>query len=110
MLEEFLCHIGLHRAGEPLDFPELLGAFSQWVDAQAVAEDDRYYLASRLGAFICEYLIDVRMAHRDIVNGRIVVRVPIGEGILREFDPYAVAVGMVTSRRSLRQFLESLCS
>jgi hypothetical protein len=110
MLEEFLCDIGLHRVGEPLDFPELLGAFSRWVDAQEVTEDDRYYLASRLGAFMCEYLIAVRMAQRAIVNGRIVMRVPIGAGSLREFDPYAVAVAMVTSRRSLRPFLETLCS
>jgi hypothetical protein len=110
MLEEFLRDIGLHGAGHPLDFPRLLGPFSRWVDAQEVTEDDRFYLASRLGAFICEYLIAVCKAQRVIVDGRIVMCVPIQEGIMREFDPYAVAVEMAMSRSSLKSFLESLCS
>jgi hypothetical protein len=109
MLEEFLCDIGLHRAGLSLDFPRLLGPFSRWVDAQEVTERDRYYLASRVGAFICEYLIAVCKAQRVIVDGRILIRVPIQEGVVREFDPYAVANGMATSRSSLKPFLESLC-
>jgi len=68
MLEEFLSDIGLHRAGAPLDLPRLLGPFSLWVDEQEVKEEDRFYLAARLAAFICEYLIDVRSAQR-IVDG-----------------------------------------
>ncbi len=37
------------------------------------------------------------------------MRVPIQEGLVREFDPYAVAVGMVTNRKSLKAFLDALC-
>jgi hypothetical protein len=110
MLEEFLGDIGLHHAGTPLDLPRLLEPFSRWLDAQEVTEDDRSYLASRLAAFICEYLIDVCAAQRAIADGRILIRVPIQDGILREFDPYAVAVGMATNRNSLKEFLDGLCS
>jgi hypothetical protein len=110
MLEEFLSAIGLHRAGSPLDLPRLLDPFSHWVDEQEVTEDDRFYLASRLGAFICEYLIEVRSGQRIIAGGRILMRVPIQEGVVREFDPYAVAVGMATDRRSLKPFLDALSS
>jgi hypothetical protein len=110
MLEEFLCDIGLHRAGQPLDFPNLLEPFSRWLDAQEVTEGDRYYLASRLGAFICEYLIAVCKGQRILVGRYIMMRLPIQEGIVREFDPYAVAVGMATNRDSLKEFLDTLCS
>ena len=110
MLEEFLSDIGLHRAGCPLDFQRLLDPLSRWVDAQEVTEDARFYLASRLGAFICEYLIEVCAGHRVVQNGRIFMRVPIQEGVMREFDPYAVAVGIATSRNSLKAFLDAHCS
>jgi hypothetical protein len=110
MLEEFLSDIGLHRPGRPLDFPGLLEPFSRWVDAQEVTEEDRFYLAARLAAFICEYMIVVCGAQRAIVGGRIVLWHPIQEGIVRQLDPYAVAVGMATNRNSLQRFLETLSS
>lgn len=50
MLEDFLCNTGLYRAGDPLDLRFLLGPFSEWIDAQQVTEEDRFYLASRLAA------------------------------------------------------------
>jgi hypothetical protein len=110
MLEEFLCDIGLHRAGTPLDLARMLEPFSQWVDAQEVTEEDRFYLASRLAAFICEYLIEFCSGQRVIAGRRILMRVPIQEGVMREFDPYAVSLGMVTDRNSLKEFLDVLCS
>jgi hypothetical protein len=110
MLEEFLGDIGLHRTGTSLDLPRLLDPFSRWVDAQDVTEDDRFYLASRLAAFICEYLIEVGSGQRVIEGGRILMRLPIQKGVMREFDPYAVAVGMATNRSSLKAFLDVLCS
>ncbi|MCE9526360.1 MAG: hypothetical protein K8R36_09935 [Planctomycetales bacterium] len=110
MLEQFLIDIGLHHAGLPLDFPSLLDPFSRWLDAQDVTEDDRFFIASRLAAFICEYLIDVHAGQRVIEGGRILMRVPLHEGVLREFDPYAVAVNMATSRNSLGRLLVALCS
>jgi hypothetical protein len=110
MLEEFLCDIGLHRADTPLNLTQLLEPFSSWVDAQDVTEEDRFYLAARLAAFICEYLVEVRSAERVIEGGRILLRVPIQEGVLREFDPYAVAIGMTTNRDSLKEYLDILCS
>ena len=109
MLEEFLSDIGLHRPGSPLDLRRLLEPFSRWVDAQEVTEDDRFYLAARLAAFICEYLVDVRSGQYVIVDGRVFMRVPIQEGVMREFDPYAAAFDMATNRSSLKRFLEILC-
>jgi len=87
----------------------LLEPFSRWVDAQEVTEEDRFCLASRLAAFICEYLIDVRSGQRVLASGRILMRVPLQDGVLREFDPYAVAMGMATNRNSLKEFLGVLC-
>lgn len=110
MLEEFLSDVGLHRMGDPLDLRQLLEPFSRWVDAQELTEDDRFYLASRLAAFLCEYLIDAGAGQRVIAGNRILMRVPTPEGVLREFDPYAVAMGMVTNRNSLQEFLDALCS
>jgi hypothetical protein len=109
MLEKFLRDIGLHCQG-PLDFGRLLEPFSRWVDAQEVTEADRFYLASRLAAFICEYLIATRSGTRVIDGGRILMRVPIEQGVLREFDPYAVALGMATTRSSLKTLLDALNS
>lgn len=108
MLEEFLSDIGLYSLGSPLDLQSLLGPFSSWVDEQDVAEDLRFYLASRLAAFICEYLIDFCSGERLIDNGRIIMRLPIQEGLFREFDPYAVAVEMATDRKSLKEFIDRI--
>src|SRR5438045_396771 len=93
MLEDFLSRVGVHRAGHPLDIRRVLEPFTRWLDAQKVTEDNRFYLAGQLGAFICEYLIEVCSGQRVIEGGRILLRVPIQEGVMREFDPYAVAVG-----------------
>jgi hypothetical protein len=110
MLEEFLTDIGLHQTGERLDLPQLLGGFSAWLDAQEVGEDDQFYLASRIGAFICEFLIDAHEGQRLVNGGRIVMRMPIADGVAREFNPYAVAIGMVRNRNSLKEYLDVLCS
>jgi hypothetical protein len=108
MLVEFLRDIGLHREGSPLDLAQLLEPFSRWVDDQQVTEEDRLYLASRLAAFICEYLIDVCSGQRVIDRGRVLMRLPVQTGVQREFDPYAVAIGMATNRNSLREYLNAL--
>jgi hypothetical protein len=51
MLEEFLSEVGLHRAGCPLDFPRLLEPFSNWVAAQEVIEENRFYLSRTAECF-----------------------------------------------------------
>jgi hypothetical protein len=99
MLEEFLVNIAVHPVGRPLDFRQLLDPFSKWLDAQKVSEDDRSYLASRLSAFICEYLIESCSAERVIENNRIVVRLPIREGVLREFATSKPRLGHFEKRR-----------
>jgi hypothetical protein len=108
MLEEFLSDVGLYRSDSPLDCAQLLEPFSNWIDAQEVTEGDRYYLASRLAAFICEYLIQVRSGSRVIEGGRIKMRIPLQQGIVREFDPYAVAISLATNRDSLKAFLDTV--
>jgi hypothetical protein len=109
MLEAFLSEIGLHRAGGPLDCRQLLDPFSHWVDAQPAIEAERFYLASRLAVFICEYLIQVCAGQRIIEHGRIKMLVPIQQGFQREFDPYLVAIALATNRTSLKAFLDAVC-
>ena len=110
MLAEFLGDLGFHREGQPLDLASVLSPFSEWVDQQEITEDDRFYLASRLAAFICEYLIDNHSAERLIRDAKIFIRLPVAKGVQKEFDPYAVAVGMTTTRNSLKDFLLELTS
>ena len=107
MLEEFLTMIGLHKSGSPLNLEILLDPFCRWVDSQEVPEDKRFYLASRLGAFICEYLIDHCSGQRIIEDERIIMRIPNHDGTFRDFDPYSVAIGMAKEKSSLKEFINS---
>src|SRR2546430_11830764 len=50
-------------------------------------EADRFYLAARLAAFICEYLIEVRSGQRVVEGRRILMRVPIQEGDAHQDAP-----------------------
>ncbi len=109
MLREFLCNIGLCRETDSLELSRLLGPFSTWIESQTVQEEDRFYLASRIGAFICEYMIDTGHALRTIVDNRIVLRMTIADQVLREFDPYPVALGIADKKTTLQQFLDALC-
>jgi hypothetical protein len=110
MLQEFLSQIGLYELGGPLQLSSLLDSFSRWVDIQEIHDDDRFYLASRLTSFICEYLIQVHGALRIIQDDRIMIRVPVNVelGVWHEFDPYAIAMEMMVNRSSLKGFLELL--
>src|SRR5262245_60474408 len=121
MIVEFLGDIGIYEKGGRLDDPRLLAAFSAWLDEQTVGPDDVFYLAARIGAFICEYLIDGHSGVRAVEGRRILIRLPIravAEAVpagvraeaWREFDPYAVAVGMAQNRSSLKSFLDLLCA
>ena len=110
MLTEFLEDIGLHQPGAELDLKANLEPFSTWVDAQEIEERDRAFLAARLAAFISEYLIDVHAADRQVVDGKIFLRLKVADGVLREFDPYKTAAGMVMNKTSLKDFLDKLCA
>lgn len=119
MLEEFLATIGLHVAGKPIDFRRVLEPFSRWLDDQVVSEEDRFYLASRLAAFICLYLVEVASGKVGVESGRITLRVPLQKDIVRAFDPYGVAFGMAQELAipspqrkglSLQAYLEALSS
>jgi hypothetical protein len=110
MLEDFLTDIGLHQAGSKLDLIHLLEPFSHWVDAQDIPEESRFYLASRLGAFICVYLIEACSGERVIEGDRILMRLPVQPGVWREFEPYAVAAGMATDRKKRNLSLSEFCS
>lgn len=110
-MEEFLIDIGLHRLGSPLDLRQLLEPFSKWLDVQELTEGIRWFLSARVAAFICEYLVEVASGERVIEHPRILIRLPIQEGVYREFDPYAMAVGFATNRTiSLKKFLDVLCA
>ncbi|MDB4614645.1 hypothetical protein OAH18_03040 [bacterium] len=109
MLTEFLCDVGLHQDSDNLDLARVRDPFSAWVEQQTVTDDDRFYLASRLGAFICEYLIDCHNAERAIVENRIVVRMLVDDTIAREFEPYPIAIGIADKKQTLTLFLAELC-
>ena len=110
MLREFLCDIGLRRETDSLELSRLLGPFSTWIEFQTVQDKDRFYLASRIGAFICEYMIDTGHALRTIVDNRIVLRMRFAHQVVREFDPYPVALGIADKITTLQQFLDEVCS
>jgi len=110
MLTEFLYDIGLCREIDSLQLSRLLSPFSTWIEFQTVQEEDRFYLATRIGAFICEYLIDSGLASRAIVDNRIVLRMTIADQVVREFDPYPVAIEIADKKTTLQHFLDALCS
>jgi hypothetical protein len=55
-------------------------------------------------------MIDSGLAARTIVDNRIVLRMPIADQVVREFDPYPVALGIADKKTTLQQFLDALCS
>ena len=112
MLEEFLTDVGIYEPGQWIAAIGLRDAFSDWIDRQNVSEDDFWYLVVRVAAFICEYLIEGYSAVRYVDGKYIKLRMPIdtSQGIYREFDPYAAAIGLVKERKSLKKFLEITCS
>ena len=107
MLEEFLGDVGIYRPGQPIADVRLRDLFSDWIDAQQIGEDDLWYLAARVAAFICEYLIEGHSAVRFIDGKHILLRMPIdaAQGVYRDFDPYAAAVSVVRERHSLKEIL-----
>lgn len=111
MLEEFLGDIGIFRPGQAICDPYLRDRFSEWVSAQVVTEDDVFYLAARVAAFMCEYLIDGRSAERHVEKRRIMLRLPIdaSKGVYRDFDPYVLSVDLVREKGNLAQLLKVLC-
>jgi hypothetical protein len=111
MLEEFLRNVGIYRPGQPIADLQLRDRFSDWIDAQEIREENFWYLVARVAAFISEYLIEGHAAIRYIQGMHILLRLPIDEsqGVYREFDPHAVAVGLVRDRKSLKVFLGALC-
>ena len=112
MLEHFLTQVGIYQPGQPIADVQLRDRFSDWLDAQEIREEHFAYVAARVAAFICEYLIEGHDAVCFVAAGRIVLRQPIdaAQGVYREFEPYPVAIGMVRERKSLKQFLDVLCN
>jgi hypothetical protein len=111
MLEHFLTDVGIYRSGQPIADRVLLERFSDWLDAQEVEDNDFWYVVARVGAFICEYLIEGYSAQRMTDGKHILLRLPIdpSSGLHREFDPYAVAVSLLRKRQPLKDFLNTLC-
>lgn len=107
MLEEFFAAIGIYQLGQPLKMSAMLEPFANWLSVQRIDQADRFYLAARVGAFICEHLIETRSAQRVIEGNRILLRTPIEHGAVREFDPYALAIGAIDDPSSLRRFLNT---
>jgi len=111
MLEEFLGDVGIYHPGQPIADGHLRDRFSDWIHGQEIREEDFWYLVARVGAFICEYLIEGHAAIRYMEGKHILLHLPIdaARGVYRDFDPYAVAVSVVRKRHSLKEFLEALC-
>jgi hypothetical protein len=111
MLEWFLTELGIYQPGEPIADIRLRDQFSDWLDRQEIHEDDFWYVVTRVGAFICEYLIEGYSAVRFAEGKHVLLRLPIdaSQGVYRDFDPYAVAVTLVRERKSLKELLGVLC-
>jgi hypothetical protein len=110
MLVEVLREIGLHKSDQQLDLQALLEPFSHWVEAQDVRPKDTAFLLGLIGAFICEFLIECHSATRLVREGRILLQIPIQEGIWQEFDPYAVAYSLAQRRGNVALFIRELTS
>ena len=108
MLEEFLSDVGIYRPGQRIADPRLLDAFSDWIASQTIAEDDFFYLLSRVGAFISEYVIEGSSGVRYIRGNRIMLRFPVGDGVFEEIDPYEVAAVVIRVPGGLKEFLRTL--
>lgn len=108
MLEDVLSQIGLHRSSEPLNLVALREPFSVWVQCQDIHQADFSFMASLVGAFICEYLKDAHGASTQICENKIYLRLPFQREIVREFDPYSTAIELVKHKQSLSVFLGSL--
>jgi hypothetical protein len=110
MLVEILGDIGLHTSGRPPDLVTLLDPFSHWVETQEVRPEDIAFLTGLIGAFICEFLIEHHSGVRVVREGKIFMVLPVQDGVVREFDPYAAAAGLAQSRGSVALFLRTLAS
>jgi len=108
VLVEFLTDLGLAAPQSNDEFRRLVPALSEWTCNQVVRPEDTAYLASRLGAFICEYLRHVHAAAIVTRAGRITVLVPVQQGVVREVDPFGVGwMIAVHGRPTLSEFLEA---
>lgn len=111
MLEEFLAKLGIYKAGQPMADEVLRDAFSDWIASHDIRRDEYYYLVAYVGSYIGEYLIEARAAEYRVDGQRIMIRVPVdaSQGGYREFEPYAVAAGIVSEGKSLKESLALLC-
>jgi hypothetical protein len=96
MLTEFLADIGLSSPGELPHLVSLLPAFDKWLADLTVEPDDVAFLASRLGAYICLYLINHHGAKSAIVDNRIMLAIPGEHGIWREVEPLRLAFSLAS--------------
>ncbi|MFO0606831.1 MAG: hypothetical protein U0324_26905 [Polyangiales bacterium] len=109
MLAEFLADVGLHAAGGRLDLRALLSPFDRWLREQDLAREEVPFVASRLAAFISLYFEDTAGAAQAVVDGRILLRVPLEAGVVREFDAYGLAFHAAQQRPiALRGLIEAI--
>jgi hypothetical protein len=110
MLDDVLGRIGLHSSGHPLDLRALASPFEAWLGQQVINPEDLAFVASLIGAFLSQYLIAYGSAEQQVLGNKIVLRLPFQAGIVREFEPYAVAFGIAREQRGLTEFLENVCT
>ena len=109
MLEAFLVDLALHDAGAPLDLRATLSGFDAWLSVQKVDHEDVPYLAARLAAYVSVFLQDYYSAEQVVLSGRLVLRVPLASGVVREFDAYKLAYEAARSMPcDFRSLLEAL--
>ena len=111
MLEDFLAAVGIFQAGDAIGSAVLRDQFSDWLIAQEIPAEQFNWLGARVGAFICEYLIDAHGAERFVEGKRILRRLPVSQElrVYRDFDPYQTVAGLLRKRQSLKAFLAMLC-
>ena len=111
MLEDLLPQIGIVPSGGTLDTSACISAFSKWVSEQQVGQEDMAFFGGLIGAFIVVYLVDHKEAKAYVKENRICVAIPFQQGIMREFEPYAVAHGIASgSGGDLETFLTNVAA
>jgi hypothetical protein len=111
MLEDLLPKIGIVPNGDHLIISDCIESFSKWVSEQQLGQKDLAFFSSLIGAFIVVYLTEHKEAKVSIKDNRIYVAIPFQQGVVREFEPYAVAHGIASGYEGdLVSFLENVVS
>jgi len=107
MLDDVLGRIGLHETGEPLELEAIAPSFDSWLKTQEISPADFGFMVMVVGGSIVEYLTQHHKARPMVVDGRPAIQLTISPSVVRQFDPYSAAAGLIKGNRDLLGFLSA---